>query len=234
MIVILVLAVTSCLVTPAPPTGDGQEAGSGPADGTPAGGDLEPIEATGPDRGSDAGSAGDAESAGTPEPGSDLGTLFAGVIPDPEGTSSPRTVTPADASPRPDEIPLRVLAAGSQSAVRVPVAVTIESQAGLEEVWSAIHANQLSPPEAPEVDFGSETVIVLILGERSSAGYSVRAARIALQNNAVDVRVEVTRPGPDVMTATVLTSPFELSTIQITGVPVTFIGDDLRDGYDEW
>ena len=40
-------------------------------------------------------------------------------------------------------------------------------------------------------------------------------------------------PGPDVMTASVLTSPFQLSAIEITDVPVTFIGEDLREGYDD-
>ncbi len=155
------------------------------------------------------------------------------VVAEPQESPAPQDAAPDDASPSPDEIPLRILAAGSQSAVRVPVTGAITNQVALEEVWFAMHANQLSRPEVPEVDFGSETVIILILGERPSAGYSVRAEEITLRDNRIEVRIAVTSPGPDVMTASVLTSPFQLSAIEITDVPVTFVGEDVRDGYDD-
>ena len=215
-LVILVLAVTSCLITPPSAAVDEQAADSGAAEGTTAGSDPE--------------SNGDSVGAADPEFADEIGPLTPGVVAKVE--EAPDTAA-GNVPPRPGEIPLRVLAAGSQSAVRVPVAGTITSQVVLEEVWFAMHANQLSPPAVPEVDFGSETVIILILGERPSAGYSVRAAETTLRDGSIEVRIAVSSPGPDVMTASVLTSPFQLSAIEITGVPVTFVGEDLRDGYDD-
>ncbi len=167
------------------------------------------------------------------ESAGDIAGATPGVVAEPQESPALRDAAPDDAPPTTDAIPLRILAAGSQSAIRVPVAGAITNQVVLEEVWFAMHANQLSPPEVPEVDFGSETVIILILGERPSAGYSVRAAEITLRNNSIEVRIAVSSPGPDVMTASVLTSPFQLSAIEITDVPVTFVGEDLRDGYDD-
>ncbi len=207
VIVTLLLAATSCLITPPSPTADGTDAPSGATDGTTVDGD--------------------------PESTDDIGPSTPDVVALLEGTPSSRDTTPGDVSPKPDEIPLRILAAGNQSAVRVPVAGAITSQVVLEEVWFAMHANQLGRPAVPKVDFESETVIILILGERPSAGYSVRAAEITLRDDNVEVRIAVSSPGPDVMTASVLTSPFQLSAIEITDVPVIFVGDDVRDGYDD-
>jgi len=218
-LVILVLAVASCLITPPTTAADDQAADSGVAEGTTAGSDPE--------------SAGDGVGAADSEFADEIGPLTPGVVAKVEETPLPQVDAPGNDPPKPDEIPLRVLAAGSQSAVRVPVAGTITSQVVLEEVWFAMHANQLSPPAVPEVDFGSETVIILILGERPSAGYSVRAAETTLRDSRIEVRIAVSSPGPDVMTASVLTSPFQLSAIEITGVPVTFVGEDLREGYDD-
>ena len=193
VILTLVMAATSCLITPPPPVGDGQAT----------------------------------------ESASDIAATTPGVVAEPHESPAPPDAAPDDATPSPDEIPLRILAAGDQSAVRVPVAGAITSQVVLEEVWFAMHANQLNRPEVPEVDFGSETVIILILGERPSAGYSVRAAEVTLRDNDVEVRIAVSSPGPDVMTASVLTSPFQLLAIGITDLPVIFVGEDLRDGYDD-
>ena len=211
VIVTLILTATSCLITPPSPTGDGTDTDSGPAAVV--------------DSDSDCGW--DLERDG------DIADTMPYVVAEPQGSPAPQDAVPDDASPSPDEIPLRILAAGDQSTVRVPVAGAITSQVVLEEVWFAMHANQLNRPEVPEVDFGSETVIILILGERPSAGYSVRAAEITLRDNSIEVRIAVSSPGPDVMTASVLTSPFQLSAIEITDVPVTFVGEDLRDGYDD-
>ncbi|MEE8440218.1 MAG: protease complex subunit PrcB family protein [Spirochaetia bacterium] len=207
VILTIVVIATSCLIIPPSPTADEHAPDSAAADGTPV--------------------AGDSESAGDSVPSTP------GVVAEQEGAPPLPVAAPEDALPRPDEIPVRVLAAGSQSAVRVPVAGAITSQVVLEEVWFAIHANQLRPPEVPQVDFGSETVIILILGERRSAGYSVQTAGIALRDDSVEVRIEVSSPGPDVMTASVLTSAFELSAIWVIDMPVTFVGDDLQNGYDD-
>lgn len=103
----------------------------------------------------------------------------------------------------------------------------------MDEVWAAIHANTLSAPIVPEIDFSSELVILLILGERPTAGYGVRATHATVDERSVAVFVEVTTPDPGSMNATVLTSPFELSAIPAFDLPVTFAGDDVREGFDE-
>jgi protease stability complex PrcB-like protein len=135
-------------------------------------------------------------------------------------------------SPNQAQIPSRLLTAGIQSAVRTPVATTISTRMVFEDVWFAIHANQITPPPVPAIDFASETVVLLILGERPSAGYSVHASSARMGETAALITVSVRSPEPGRMNAAVLTSPFEISAIAVTGVPVSFVGDDVGDGFD--
>lgn len=141
-----------------------------------------------------------------------------------------------DVSARPsaDSLPLRVIASGTQSAVRIPVARMVTTQLVWEEVWSAIHANVMNPPPVPDVDFSSESVIVLVLGERRSGGYGVRVRQVTEERNSVIVEVEVTSPDPDAMVTLQLTSPYLLAAIPKIRKPVVFAGDDVRDGYSPY
>jgi len=172
--------------------------------------------------------------------GADAGTAAAAVAEQAPGTGGavqsmparPGETDEAQSAAVAGKFPSRVLAAGTQSAVRTPVMLTVTSEAVFEEVWYAIHANQLSPPPVPVVDFARETVIVLILGERPSAGYGVRISAIARASRGIEVTVDVVSPGSDRMAAAVLTSPFQLTAVEVTDTPVSFAGDDVREGFD--
>jgi len=125
---------------------------------------------------------------------------------------------------------VRILASGSQSAVHVPVARLISDQATWVQVWNAIHSNVLPPPTAPEIDFSREEVVVLVLGDRPTAGYGIAVEQVNTTLRGTTISVRVTTPG-DQLVAQVLTSPFQLSAIPIARRPVTFDGDDIELGY---
>ena len=148
------------------------------------------------------------------------------------------TTEPSVADPRPSvERDWRVLDAGTNSAVRIPVARAVHDAAVWTEVWAAIHANRVDPPALPSVDFRSESVIVLLLGERRTGGYEVGIDAVtpiggAHSPQAVDVTVRVIAPGPGDMVTQALTSPYELSAIPFASARVTFVGDDVEDGFE--
>lgn len=131
----------------------------------------------------------------------------------------------------------RILDAGTNSAVRIPVARAVHDAAVWTEVWAAIHANRVDPPALPNVDFRSESVIVLLLGERRTGGYAVGIDGVAPIGGArspqtVEVTVSVSAPGPGDMVTQALTSPYELSAIPIASAQVTFVGDDVEVGFE--
>jgi len=127
--------------------------------------------------------------------------------------------------------PGKILAAGLQSAVRVPVARVISDQLSWQQAWAVIHANQLDPPPVPSVDFSESRVVVLILGERDTGGYSVAVAAVRELRNAVEVEVAVTAPEPGMIVSQALTSPYSLVAIPRSSKPVVFVGDDVTEGF---
>lgn len=167
----------------------------------------------------------DRDSADRPDDGSDAVAIVPGDRTEPATTQPP----PVD----PD---WRVLDAGTNSAVRIPVARAVHDASVWTEVWAAIHANMIDPPALPTVNFARETVIVLLLGERRTGGYSVRVDgwRTTSSNRspAVEVTIHVTAPAAGDMVTQALTSPYELSAIPIASAAVTFVGDDVERGFE--
>ena len=144
--------------------------------------------------------------------------------------------TPPDAAEDPlmytDGVDWEVIASGQQSAVRVPAAGAITNEVALADVWRALFANRTPVPPIPAVDFAHETVIVLLLGERRTGGYAVRITEIIEYDRMVEVRVGVETPAPDEMVIQVLTAPYTVATIPITGKDVVFVGDDVEEGFE--
>jgi hypothetical protein len=175
----------------------------------------------------------DGESAGThageeEQPASEERTATSST-PD---ASSPAQDPPPEPDPPDGNIGLRSLHAGTQSAIRVPVQTTVTNQRALDEVWASIHGNVIGATQPPVVNFDQETVIVLILGERPSAGYSVRAVSARQRGSTVEVDVRVTEPKPGMLTAAVLTSPYHVAAVEAHGKTFRFVGDDIHSGYD--
>ena len=99
---------------------------------------------------------------------------------------------------------------GSHSGIlepRVWIARTPEEWADL---WAAHSSSAIPARPAPDVDFDSEMVIGVFLGQRPSSGYGVEVRSCHAENGRVRVRVRETQPDPDTLQATVVTSPFRL------------------------
>jgi hypothetical protein len=152
------------------------------------------------------------------------------VVPEPQPDTQPQPRE--DPLIYPDGIGWQVIASGEQSGVRVPAAGAITNHDAMADVWGALFANRVPVPPVPGVDFASETVIVLVLGERRTGGYAVHISEIIEYDRMVEVRVHVERPAPDDMVIQVLTAPYMVATIPIVGKDVVFTGDDLEEGFE--
>ena len=164
--------------------------------------------------------------------------------PDPADPERPRdepdAVEPAEQEPvappetvvRPDTVAWEIIASGQQCAIRVPVAREITDAAFWADVWAAVHANVTPQPERPEVDFSEQTVVLLILGERRTGGYSVGITRVVLGDETANVRVQVDRPAPGAMVTQALTSPWTIATIPVARARVRFTGDRVEEGFE--
>lgn len=179
----------------------------------------------------DGGPAGDTtretgdERAGRPDSPERLDRGEAEATPREDGQSQ------ADAEAGEETTGHTVLAAGDQSAVRIPLARAIADAQLWADFWAAHTANRPEPPERPAVDFDTETVVVLLLGERPTGGYGVRIVRVEESRRTVEVVVAVERPVPGETVTQALTSPYYIAMVPVSGKELVFTGDDVEAGF---
>ena len=77
-----------------------------------------------------------------------------------------------------------------------------------------------SPP--PEVDFSTNMVVAVFMGEVNTGGYALRIYDIVETESSVVVKMERTEPGPTCIVPQVLTQPYHMIQIARAEKPVTF------------
>ena len=63
--------------------------------------------------------------------------------------------------------------------------VAVRTQSQWNEIWARVAGNATPPPEAPEIDFATEMVIVAAMGTRPTGGFAIRIDRVARRANTV-------------------------------------------------
>ena len=100
----------------------------------------------------------------------------------------------------------RTVEKGAQSLVDSARQVTARTDAEWQAIW-----RQHSPARAlPAVDFAREMVVGIFLGSRPTAGYGADVAAVRDEQGVLIVQYRETQPGPERITAQVLTSPYHL------------------------
>lgn len=94
--------------------------------------------------------------------------------------------------------------------------------------WERLHADQNSVPDRPEVDFGAQIVVAVVLGERPTGGYSVGIDEVLASESREELEVRFTEsvPGGECVATQVLTSPYVLATVETQSGNVTFNGTE--------
>lgn len=82
--------------------------------------------------------------------------------------------------------------------------------------WERLHADHSTTPERPEVDFETKVVVGIVLGERSSGGYSAEIDGIHASEDGETIQVQYTEevPGDGCAVTTALTSPYVLVAVE--------------------
>lgn len=74
----------------------------------------------------------------------------------------------------------------------------------------------LQPLTEYTVDFTSKKVVLVSLGQSSSAGYAISAEKIEDYGDYIKLNVIITTPGENCVTASVITSPYQFIEIDST------------------
>jgi hypothetical protein len=78
-------------------------------------------------------------------------------------------------------------------------------------------------PTADTKEYGDKTYLYVSWGQRPTGGYEVTILEAVRETDEIVVRVRYRRPPPDAMVTQVITYPFDLATVPVTGYPVRFV-----------
>ncbi len=94
----------------------------------------------------------------------------------------------------------------------------IKDENAFENLWQ-----DASDEDMPEVDFASEMVIAVFMGEKSSGGYDVEIVEILETEDTLEVTISETEPGDDDMVTMALTYPEHIISLENIDKEVNFI-----------
>ena len=111
------------------------------------------------------------------------------------------------------------VAKGDMSGVETMRQVTVRTAAEWQKLWKE-HA----PDEKlPVVDFNSNMVVGIFLGSKPSAGYQVEILNVRPEGNDLVVEYAQKQPGRGMMSAQMLTEPYDLVAVPKHAGPVRFV-----------
>jgi len=110
----------------------------------------------------------------------------------------------------------QVLERGGQAgaALSESLFAVVNTQEEFDGLYRKIHSGEIQPPNPPEVNFSNSFILLVALGEKPTAGYSVEIGRVVREGQRLVVEVRAVEPSPDRMLATVITRPYALVRIE--------------------
>lgn len=84
----------------------------------------------------------------------------------------------------------------------------------------------------PEIDFRSQMVIGVWMGESSSSGYEIEIVGYEVTEQSFQIWVRTKFPDPSCAYLTVITSPFHIAALPQTDLPVTFLFNRVMNSCD--
>lgn len=109
-----------------------------------------------------------------------------------------------------DEIAFKPLVRGHQSGIAATTVLVARDDAQWREIWNQHVSRELPPPQAPAVDFAQDMVVCVCIGNRPTAGWSVKVERAVKEHDTLWLDVREKAPDSDALVAQMLTNPFEM------------------------
>ena len=124
------------------------------------------------------------------------------------------------------EIPFTTLSKGQYSGVREPLKVIIQTQDEWVALWTGHSSIKANPSPPPYVDFATEIVVGVFVGERSTGGYEVEITRAERTDSAFYIYYRQKSPAPDTIVTQALTQPYHLIKVTKYDIPQVFLRED--------
>jgi hypothetical protein len=133
------------------------------------------------------------------------------------------------AAPTSGPVAFETVARGAMSGLDQPSRRVVRTTTQWAALWKQHTGTAQPAAPRPAIDFKREAVVVVALGRRPSAGWSVEITRVEHAGAETVVHVRETPPPRDALTAQVLTQPYHFVRIPRPRGPVRFV-DDRGEG----
>lgn len=120
-------------------------------------------------------------------------------------------------------VPLKTVKRGQHSGVREPLQTVIRTRPQWKSLWKRHSVTGVHPTPAPAIDFATEIVVGIFLGEKRTGGYDVEIIRAERRDSTLFVYYREKSPSPDMMLTQVITQPYHLVTVPRYETPLIFL-----------
>lgn len=119
-------------------------------------------------------------------------------------------------------IEFTVLKEGTNSGHKTAGSKIIHNTEELSLAWTILHGNYMENPPIPKIDFNSNQLILILMGEKTSGGYSIGVENIIEINAESIITIGEKKPGKTCMTTSVMTYPYQLIIIPKTNKQIVY------------
>ena len=94
----------------------------------------------------------------------------------------------------------------------------VGNQVEFEKLYQQIRSLELPRPPVPAIDFDSDIVLMVFMGQKPTAGSSIELVSARLETQTLQITVELISPPADAVSAQVITQPYLISRAPRAGV----------------
>lgn len=103
-----------------------------------------------------------------------------------------------------------ILKEGTNSGFKDNRFYLITEQVELKSAWDSIFVNHMQKDPLPKVDFKTNEVYLIAMGEQTSGGYTIKVESVIETKKEVIINVIKSKPGKSCMTTSIMTYPYQL------------------------
>ena len=115
-----------------------------------------------------------------------------------------------------------VVEQGTLSGLTLPKQLVISTMAEWQELWGVHQATRRPALPLPFIDFSTDMVIAVFLGEQPTGGHRIRIHDLVRTPTHLRVHVKIDMPDKDAVVTMALTQPYVIIKTARTRLPVEF------------
>jgi hypothetical protein len=129
-------------------------------------------------------------------------------------------------------VPFDEIDQGYFCGISVRIEYVIDNNVSWGNLWTDIHNISSELPDLPAVNFSSEVVIAVFIGEFPTGGYSATINRVEMNETGLVVYINEVHPGEGCGVTMAFSQPYHIVRVELTSTqPVDFIYNVIITNY---